>query len=229
MRPVDRGEPITFDGSVSEIKRYEEARRFLTNNIGRYCSYCERYIPSMLAVEHVLPKGHHRDLEIDWDNFLLACVNCNSHKGSDDLNMAEFVWPHLDDSSHAFNYDDSGLVIVNRANNTDVQIRASKTIDLCKLARPMPNVGTVAYRESGDRRTEDRAQAWEIAVDHLNDYENSESDDVRKFLIKYIVQKVQSTGFWSVWMTVFEEYSEMKQALIEGFPGTQAEFFDTSS
>jgi hypothetical protein len=44
-------------------------------------------LEASLAVEHVLPKKPEgvteiiKSRELDWENFLLACTNCNSTKG----------------------------------------------------------------------------------------------------------------------------------------------------
>lgn len=66
---------------------YDDAKPFLLARLGPFCSYCERRIPTNLAVEHIQPKGvpKYAPLEKTWDNFLLACVNCNSTKGDDDV------------------------------------------------------------------------------------------------------------------------------------------------
>ena len=80
MRPINRGDaPQAFND-------YKAAKPFLTDRLGTYCSFCERRIPTNLAVEHILPKDEDlpfADLRNEWTNFLLSCVNCNSSKGTD--------------------------------------------------------------------------------------------------------------------------------------------------
>jgi 5-methylcytosine-specific restriction endonuclease McrA len=81
MRGVDKGNVHASEGEVAfAFLRYSDAKPYLEKRIGRYCSYCERFIPVSLAVEHKLPKSIHPDLEWRWENFLLACANCNSAK-----------------------------------------------------------------------------------------------------------------------------------------------------
>jgi hypothetical protein len=61
---------------------YPQAGIPLTVAIGSFCSYCESYSTGGLHVEHVVPKSPFVALEIDWDNFLLACPPCNSIKSN---------------------------------------------------------------------------------------------------------------------------------------------------
>lgn len=82
MRPLDKGAvPRAGDGAI-RFGHYSDAHPHLVERLGDYCSYCERRLPASLAVEHVQPKSHVPELETSWDNFLLACTNCNSVKGS---------------------------------------------------------------------------------------------------------------------------------------------------
>jgi hypothetical protein len=59
-------------------------RRSVRERAGNRCEYCQlRQEDSLLAalhVEHVIPKKHGGD--DDLDNLALACVDCNLHKGS---------------------------------------------------------------------------------------------------------------------------------------------------
>lgn len=41
-----------------------------------------------------------------------------------------------------------------------------------------------------------------------------------------IIRTAKNAGFFSVWMEVFKEEPEMKNALLEAFPGTETRFFD---
>jgi inosine/xanthosine triphosphate pyrophosphatase family protein len=44
-----------------------------------------------------------------------------------------------------------------------------------------------------------------------------------------ILQTALCKGFWSVWMTVFADDSQMRQMLLQGFPGTAwRECFDSA-
>ena len=107
MRPIDRGTaPRTY-------ARYEDALRDLAQVIGDYCSYCERFIDTHLAVEHVQPKSRKKALRTLWSNFLLACVNCNSCKGKKHIALASFFWPDVDNTFRCFTYGTAGIIGIN--------------------------------------------------------------------------------------------------------------------
>ena len=91
MRPILRGDPPS-----TQFDYYEDAKADLVARLGLFCSYCERPIKTNLAVEHILPKTIYKDLELEWSNFLLSCVNCNSCKGSKDVDRSEVLLPDHD-------------------------------------------------------------------------------------------------------------------------------------
>lgn len=59
---------------------YGTASGPLEAQLGRFCSFCEHYYQSGLAVEHIVPKAPYPLFYLAWDNFLLACPVCNSTK-----------------------------------------------------------------------------------------------------------------------------------------------------
>jgi hypothetical protein len=61
---------------------YATAAGPLESQLGRFCSFCEIYQPSGVAVEHITPKSEFPLFYIAWANFLLACPVCNSIKKS---------------------------------------------------------------------------------------------------------------------------------------------------
>lgn len=85
MRPVERGlAPRTYT-------KYGDAISDLEEHLGLYCSYCERRLPTSLAIEHIMPKSLHPGLEVEWTNFLLTCNNCNSVKGKQEITVEDFL------------------------------------------------------------------------------------------------------------------------------------------
>ncbi len=65
MRPVDKGSVPEEDGKEVVFKKYNQAKGYLIERLGRYCSYCENSINANLALEHVLPKEHYPEKELD--------------------------------------------------------------------------------------------------------------------------------------------------------------------
>ena len=91
MRPIIRGDvPKNTQGEDKIYRNYGSARRDLIGRIGQYCCYCNMRLESGLAIEHVRPKKPVPELETTWSNFLLACTNCNSTKGDEDVDLEDF-------------------------------------------------------------------------------------------------------------------------------------------
>lgn len=74
MRPIDKGNiPTDPSGNPISLKNYLQSRGHLISRLGTYC--CERYLGNNISVEHFQPKSKVPGLILDWNNFLLACVN----------------------------------------------------------------------------------------------------------------------------------------------------------
>lgn len=228
MRPVDKGStPLDANGSPKVYAKYSHAKRDLIDRLGQYCSYCEQHIPANLAVEHVQPKDLHPQLRNEWSNFLLACVNCNSIKSTKDVALTWALWPDTDNTFFALRYQASGEIIPNVAVlSAEEQQKAANLIELVGLDRITPKEGTVAYITASDLRWENRVAAWHIATANLQAYESAR-EDIRPILVPLIADAARS-GFWSVWMTVFVAYPEVKQALITRYQAAST-CFDASA
>jgi len=219
MRPIGRGAtPSDKKGKPKKFSKYSHARKDLIDRLGDYCSYCGTRLSASLAVEHVRPKDPNPDLELQWDNFLLACVNCNSTKGHKDVVLDEYFWPDKDNTFRAFVYTEGGLIKVNPNLPNDGRNRAQNTIDLTGLDCTPTN-----DREAKDRRWQGRGKAWTMAVDARKDLLAAEDTET---LRKWIVNTATGRGFWPVWMTVFADDQDMLRRLIDAFPGTSKDCFD---
>ena len=215
MRPVTRGAgPRTYTA-------YGQAIGDLEERLGIYCSYCERRLPTSLAVEHVVPKSLAPDLATAWDNFLLGCTNCNSVKLAQPTNKRDFLWPDIDNTLRAFVYSEGGFVDVNTGLTAALKRKASKLINLVGLdrheadGRPKP--------AGRDKRWQQRIDAWNAAVlartrlDQLGDVQPARD---------LVVEAAVGYGFFSVWMTVFSNHTALRQALVRRFEGTAPDCFD---
>lgn len=229
MRPVRRNDsPATQDYS-----EYTDAKTDLISRIGSgysrgvrlasYCSYCERKIDTNLAVEHIEPKkGAHGQLQLQgrWTNFLLACVNCNSTKGDKQVVFRDLYFPDRDNTFYAFKYLADGNIQPLRSND---QI-ATRTLELTGLDKAKRQTLDTESRLIAEDRSSQRMQAWEHAEICLNDYNSNLSNVTVKDLI---VSNAVTTGFFSVWMTVFCDIPEMMNRFIDAFSGTrESECFD---
>ena len=204
MRSIDRGpRPTGNDGHPIAFAQYGQAKIPLVERIGEYCSYCER--PGDLHVEHVVPRSVARELETEWSNLLLGCVNCNSRKLDKNHTRQGYLWPDNDDTFRAFVYRSGGRVSVNEELTPDERCKASAIFNLVGLG----GMGTPT-----DRRRHKRRRAWDQAVK----VRNLISDDKSRILA---VQVAQGTGFFSVWMAVFYDDVDMQERLTRAFPGTR--------
>lgn len=226
MRPIVRGDmPKDENGTPKVFQKYQEARFDLSIRLGQYCSYCEIFVPAALEVEHIQPKkGRYArpDLTLAWVNFLLACKNCNttkSHKRVDDQ-LQEHYWPHQDNTFRAFKYLAGGIVTVNPELSDPEKERAQRTIELTGLDK-MPILGSKA----SDWRWQNRRVAWEKAQRARGHLQQHDTPQMRE----QIVDTAMASGFWSVWMTVFESDSDILQRFIQRFPGTCTDCFDDQS
>ncbi len=211
MRPVTRG-----DAPSDSYRHYREAKPDLEDRLGRYCSYCERPILASLHVEHKKPKSKFSELKLEWDNFLLACANCNSSKGDEDVDDKDILWPDRDNTLLALEYSRGGFVRANENLSAPLQKRARKLLELTDLDRPP--------KKRTDRRWEDRNDAWKFAKKFLRHYQSSA--EVYPEFFDFMIDTAVAKGFFSVWLTVFEQHPKVKRELIKNFPGTAESCFD---
>lgn len=216
MRPVERGVAPKI------YSRYKDAIEDLEGRLGSYCSYCERSLPVGLAVEHIIPKVLHPELETEWTNFLLGCPSCNSVKGARTVEIDNFLWPDRDNTLLAFVYSKGGFVRLTDNMSNERKTKAQALLDLVGLQRHQAS-GWVKPAPR-DKRWQQREEIWTAAEKCRELFETSDrSVQARDLVLEF----AKSTGFFSVWMTVFDNYPDMKRELIKLFPGTAMSCFDS--
>lgn len=216
MRPVSRGaSPQTTD-----FKDYREAYDPLLARLGPYCSYCERRIPTNLAVEHIQPKDEDRypELEGRWDNYLLACVNCNSTKGSKDVRPELVYLPDRDNTFAAFEYKPDGAIVPSLPGDAI----AIATLELTGLDKAIREVFDENGRLVATDRIGQRMEAWLKAMRAKNRLQLNSNLELEDSIVDWAL----SEGFFSVWMKVFADVPHMRQRFINAFPNTAADCFD---
>ena len=224
VRPVERGAwPLNSSGNQKVYAKYGDAQPDLYERLGAYCSYCELCIEDCLHVEHILPKAvpRYTHLEREWPNFLLACTRCNSIKGHDDINLDDYFWPHADNTFRAFIYEYGGIVRVNTNLSYDEQVKAQRTLELTGIDRKPGHL----HFEPKDRRWLKRRDAWDKAIIALQDIQGNQTPEFRETVVSLAI----ATGFWSVWVTVFQSEAAMLKLFVDAFPGTCTVCFDASA
>lgn len=214
MRPVEKGA-----APAAAYATYAAALPDLEQRIGRYCSYCERYIATNLAVEHLQPKSQVPVLALAWTNFLVACVNCNSCKGKTAINVADFLWPDSDNTLRAFEYSEGGVVAAHAMLSPALRAKAHASATLVGLDR-VP--GAAVPPTQSDLRWLKRFETWRKANCALRRLEQNDITELRE----QIVDTALATGLFSIWWTVFSADADMRRRLRHAFPGTCTNSFD---
>lgn len=213
MRPVDKS---LYTTNQVQYNPYGDAKPDLIEAIGKYCSYCEREgFSSSLDVEHIEDKSTYPAKKFLWDNFLLACKNCNSIKGTNEVDFPNIILPHLDNTFSPFEYLESGYIKIKDDITEPLRSRATNLVNLIGLDRypGHPNYSTK------DDRWQERKQVWEISKKYCRKYSIGKCD------IETIIDLSKSYGFWSIWMFAFESFPEVQKELILQFKGTRQAFF----
>ncbi len=224
MRPVTRGpHPVDEAGHKIKFKKYLYARGELILRFGQYCSYCEMKLDSALHVEHVQPKKppgveeNIADRELVWHNFLLACSNCNSTKGNTDVELTSYYWPDSDNTFRALIYSEGGVISPAAFLDAEQKEKALNIIKLTGLDKQPVNDPA-----DSDRRWRNRLETWDIATESKTDLSLVDSDAMRS----QIIRTATGHGYWSIWMTVFRDDTDMLSRLIAAFPGTACDCFN---
>ncbi len=217
MRPIRRGNSpwlIDFDS-------YGDAKPDLISRLGSYCSYCERRIATQLAVEHIQPKGlaAYAHLKGRWENFLLACVNCNSTKGDKDVLLDKILLPDRDNTFSAFSYHPDGTISPSEmAHTQNITQMAKDTLALTGLDKPISAVVNENNKRVSIDRVSQRIEKWALADEAKSLIEaNPANNAVRVIAIKL----AKESGFFSIWLTVFRTDEDMCNRLINAFAGTR--------
>ncbi|MDX7992174.1 HNH endonuclease [Xenorhabdus littoralis] len=218
MRPIRRGN----SPQLTDFDSYRDAQPELIGRLGSYCSYCERKIVTNLAVEHIQPKGGpdgHPALIGRWDNFLLACTNCNSIKKDKSVKLDNLLLPDRDNTFYAYQYTPDGKVLVSDRLKPDVSQFAEETLKLVGLDKPISNHTDSNGESVAIDRAAQRMEAWGLA-EVAKSYIAADPDHIP--LKEMAASLAEQTGFFSVWMTVFANDSDMKVRLIKAFKGTES-------
>lgn len=218
MRPIRRN----VSPKTTDYRNYRDALPDLVARLGSYCSFCERRVVTQLAVEHVQPKGlpQYAHLIGRWDNFLLACVNCNSTKKDKNVVFSQVLLPDRDNTFAAFEYQDNGTVTAStHAMATGNGDTANGLLSLTGLDKAALNNPDENGKQVALDRVRQRMEAWLYAQEALT---NIQSQPDNNALRDVVVTLAKASGFFSIWMTVFNDDVDMRLRLINAFPGTAA-------
>ena len=214
--------PVTRIVAPQVYAKYQDAIGDLEDCFGRYCSYCERYFPATLAVEHVSPKSSDAARVTDWTNFLIGCGNCNSTKGDTKTNDQDFLWPDKDNTLKAIEYKAGGLVEPSPTLDPHIKQKATALIELVGLDRH-PGQPPAKQPAPRDKRYMDREEAWNLAQLTRITLASNNNDTIRIL----VVSMAKKCGFFSIWIAAFYDDPEMRRLLVEAHAGTAKDCFES--
>lgn len=212
MRPVNRGLiPKNEDGTDKVYTSYGQAKDDLRK---RLSSFCEMNIDNQPDIEHVSPKSKNSDLEKEWNNFFLGCKTCNIIKDDKNENRNGFVFPDTHNTSFLYEYSNSGITVKDSLLE-DIKLLATATFDLVELNRDTDTTGRI------DDRKLARNNSWNKAQEAFKDFLELPNNEAM------IRQTARScNGFFSMWVQIFQNYPEVKKAILENVNGTALECYD---
>jgi hypothetical protein len=223
MRPITKTTFLDANGLAfdKDYDPYGDAKDDLILNLGKYCSFCEVAVPprSSLEVEHVKNKNGYPQFKFKWSNFLLGCKNCNTIKGTKDFQFNKIHLPHLNNTFLSFKILDGGLITVNPTLSATEKAKAKLFSELIGIER-RPGF---PQHSSKDDRWQNRLQVWNLAMRYLPKYQNNQID------LDTLCDLALTHGFFSVWMTVFVNHTDVKKELITIFVGTAKDCFDNQA
>ncbi|MCF8294943.1 MAG: HNH endonuclease [Bacteroidales bacterium] len=237
MRPIVKTEKFDENGSPLLYNPWTSAKQDLVDELGDFCSYCEKQVDrSSLSIDHIHGIKTvdlngiylYDNLKFRWDNFLLACKNCNSIKGIKDIEDLDPFMPHLHNLLFYIEIGEGGMIFLKADIAGKKRKRAQTFINLIGLDR---SPGHPDY-SSKDDRWEYRLKAFDIASRYKKKYlANPKETDVET-----ICRLAGCNGFFSVWYYIFKDYPEVVKILLNGyfsetefcnpFRGTSLESFD---
>ncbi len=221
MRPVFRGN----SPQAVDYEDYRTAFGELSSRLGFFCSYCERRIATVLAVEHIQPKNLYPLLKGRWENFLLGCVNCNSTKKDRDVVLSRVTLPDRDNTAAAYTYTMDGKIEVRAGLSAQQEAMARGTLALTGLDKRISEVMDSNGKLVAIDRVGQRMETWLIAQESKADLQANLTDAFRR----QIARTAKGHGFFSIWMAVFQDHVDVRRLLIEEFRGTAKDCFDANT
>lgn len=212
MRPINKN---LYQHNQTIYNPYGKAKNDLILALGGFCSYCERQgFSTALEIEHIKDKDTYPAEKFKWNNFLLACKNCNTCKTT--KSTIGVLLPDRNNTFEVFIYLESGFIKVNPKINNSLKPQAQVLLDLVRLDR-IPNRNGYT---GNDTLWQERKKTWNLSQRYLNKYLQGICD------IETVKDLALAQGFWSIWMRAFKNFPEVQKELITSFKGTRTEFFN---
>ena len=120
-----------------------QAKKVLKKALGALthgkCAFCERLLggQSQLEIDHYHPKSLYPGRAFEWTNLFPACSICNRSKGDHDHGGSLLKPDEEDPERHFWVHPDNGRLDPSPGLSPEDAVRATETIRLCDLQRPV--------------------------------------------------------------------------------------------
>ncbi|BDS11616.1 HNH endonuclease signature motif containing protein [Aureispira anguillae] len=236
MRPIERGNiPRDDNDQIITVSNHRQWRKHLIDRIGKYCSYCEMALYDSPQVEHVIAQNIDSSRNLDWDNLVLACGPCNRTKSNTPCPPETHYLPDIHNTYLAFGHylgnntktgEPAAYITTKSSSHSLMQIdKAINTINLCGLNKDTSS----DVRTACDFRWKYRLEAITSALLWKQKWDDWGSHSHSQDFINLLCDAALGKGFFSIWFYIFEAEPSIKKSLIEAFPNTALDCFDSSN
>lgn len=99
-----------------------------------------------------------------------------------------------------------------------------KALNLFQLVK----LGNIPKPGMKDRRFFERNEARNNALICRNGFLKMKDEEDKEIYLETIIRLAKASGFFSVWMTVFEDIKSVRTRLINDFAGTRKKYFENT-
>lgn len=150
---------------------------------------------------------------------MYSCKYCNTRKAQK-IKKGEsdkWIWPDKDNTFLAYTYHNANPQV----NKEYLEAVSEECYNKAKALYDGIGLGITSHTDlQKDKRWSKRFETLGIANDTREAWRKIKGSEFEVDMLKQIVTCARQTGFFSIWMMVFEGDREVKLALIQEFPGT---------
>lgn len=133
----------------------------------------------------------------------------------------KYLWPDEDDTFHAFSYDTEIPKLNERylqSQGEEIRQKAENLFYLVKLDNVPLNPAIK------DRRYAMRNEVRNYALESKKGWNKVKKTSQETMYLRQIEMLAKASGFFSIWMNVFQDDMEVKKMFISAFKGTKEKY-----
>jgi hypothetical protein len=132
--------------------------------------------------------------------------------------LQKSLWPHIDNTANAFEYDEYGRVVLRAGLNPEQRVLAAETLRITGLNQTPASAASFHAQGIAYDSTSKREEAWGTAADALSLFQGNRTQAQLKSMMSLAIK----TGFFSIWMAVFVGEPAVRLELIKVFRASPA-------